>query len=81
MFLVDWSYFLPVIFTFFINVDFKNFVRQNFFPKIRGKTKSLKREVKSLGGVAQCIECRLMHQEVTGLIPGQDTFPGCGLHP
>ena len=40
-----------------------------------------KRKEAALAGAAQWIECQPANQRVTGLIPSQDTYLGCGAGP
>ena len=48
------------------------------FDKIQHLSLIKKKKSHALTGLAQWIECRPANQKVTGLMPNQGTFLGCG---
>ena len=56
-------------------------MQQNFKAEIEFRYFRIQKPTNALAGVAQWIEHQPVNQRVTGLIPSQGTFLGCGTGP
>ena len=57
------------------------FCKSKMFTKLKVHLTRASESGSALAGVAQWIECQPVNQRVTGLIPSQGTWSGCGPGP